>query len=103
MTQYIDKDSVVAKIRCILNSAEAYLKYHHDDKNRLVYSYKHQILTMCELLSFLDTLEVKEVDLEKEINLWVEDNTCRGYCSADIRETAEHFFELGLKTKGGEK
>ena len=70
MAQYIDKDSVVAKIRGILNSAEAYLKYHHDDKNRLVYSYKHQILTMCELLSFLDTLEVKEVDLNYRKTDW---------------------------------
>ena len=175
MTQYIDKSVVVAEIRGKINSAEAYLKYHHDDKNRMVYSYKHQILTMCELLSFLDTLEVndpyeqcvqypsikdgiqahaetysfnieselfnqltkeqqalwrkeieqayisggnagvelardfrykenlkvKEVDLEKEINLWVEENTCNGYCSADIHETAEHFFELGLKTQKG--
>ena len=42
---------------------------------------------------------MKEMDLEKEINLWIEDNTCRGYCSANIRETAEHFFELGLKAQ----
>lgn len=55
-----------------------------------------------DLLSFLETLKVKEVDLEKEINLWIEDNTCGGYCSANIRETAEYFFELGLKTKKGE-
>lgn len=39
---------------------------------------------------------VEEVDLEKKINKWIEDNTCRGYCSANIRETAEHFFELGM-------
>ena len=50
-------------------------------------------------LSFINTLEVKEVDLEKEINKWIEDNTCRGYCSASIRETAEHFFDLGLKAQ----
>ena len=42
---------------------------------------------------------MKEMDLEKEINSWMEDNTCRGYCSANIRETAEHFFELGLKAQ----
>lgn len=43
-----------------------------------------------------------ETDLEKEIHLWMEDNTCGGYCSANIRETAEHFFELGLKAQKGE-
>lgn len=48
----------------------------------------------------LDTLEMKEVDLEKEIHLWIEDNTCGGYCSASIRDTAEYFYELGLKAKG---
>ena len=42
---------------------------------------------------------MKEMDLDKEINSWIEDNTCRGYCSANIRETAEHFFELGLKAQ----
>lgn len=42
---------------------------------------------------------MKKMDLEKEINSWMEDNTCRGYCSANIRETAEHFFELGLKAQ----
>lgn len=46
---------------------------------------------------FLDTLEVKEVDLEKEIDL-VEDKY-RGFESlsrADIIAVAKHFFELGM-------
>ena len=51
---------------------------------------------------FVNSPEVKAVDLEKEINSWMEDNTCGGYCSASIRDTAEHFFELGLKAKKGE-
>ena len=50
---------------------------------------------------YKENLKVKEVDLGKEINLWVEENTCNGYCSASIHETAEHFFELGLKTQKG--
>jgi hypothetical protein len=48
-------------------------------------------------------LDVKGIDaIKDEINKWIEDNTCRGYCSANIRETAEHFFELGLKAGKGE-
>jgi hypothetical protein len=48
---------------------------------------------------YKENVEVKAVDLEKEIHLWMEDNTCRGYCSASIPDTAEHFFELGLKAQ----
>ena len=49
---------------------------------------------------YKENVEVKAVDLEKEIHSWMEDNTCRGYCSASIRDTAEHFYELGIKSKG---
>lgn len=41
------------------------------------------------------SVEVKEVDLEKEIQSWVEDNSVNGYYREDVYETAEHFFELG--------
>lgn len=53
-----------------------------------------------ELLNFLDTLEVKEVDLEKEIEkvkkmyncLELKEETIIDFC-------AKHFFELGLKAQ----
>ena len=67
MSNLIDKDRVVSEIRKYIKSAEAFLKYHHNKKDRLCYAFEHQRLTMCELLSFLDTLDVKEVDLMKEI------------------------------------
>ena len=51
---------------------------------------------------FADTLEVKGVDLEKEIQSWVEDNSVNGYYQEDVYETAKHFFELGLKAQKGE-
>lgn len=58
----------------------------------------------------IDTLEVKEVDLEKEIEKeWLNCDLCREntileYANVDIkkfRTIVNHFFELGLKTKGG--
>lgn len=55
------------------------------------------------ILSFLDTLEEKDVeDLNKEIeevkhNYKVDDNRHASICSADIEWLARHFFELGLK------
>lgn len=50
------------------------------------------------LLSFIDTLEVKDVDLEKEIDDWY--NTMGIPVTTDaLKETARYFFELGLKAK----
>ena len=57
------------------------------------------------LLETLDTLEVKEVDLEKEINYW---QGCEAFpegvgitplpkAMEIVEKTAKHFFELGLK------
>jgi hypothetical protein len=61
---------------------------------------------------FLDTLEVKEVDLEKEINKYISDNffgsqtlgffanrTKEEPNDEDIALVAKHFFEFGLKSK----
>ena len=75
---------------------------------------KFRIEVYKELSEWLDTLEVKEVDLEKEIsnyldnhNLNIQDggrivfnngDTPNFLC--DFRDIAKHFFELGLKSKG---
>lgn len=46
----------------------------------------------------VDTLEVKEVDLEKELELWMVANADdAGYFNT--LEFAKHFFELGLKSQ----
>lgn len=46
-----------------------------------------------------DTLETKEMDLEREIDNWICDNAITHEdCSVtDVFSTAKHFFELGLK------
>ena len=45
-----------------------------------------------------DTIEVKEVDLEREIDNWICDNAITHEdCSVtDVISTAKHFFELGM-------
>ena len=93
MEKYIPKSAIVAEIEKLYK--ENY-KFLPSDIAESVVDFKD------DLLIVLDTLGTKEMDLEKEIHLWIEDNTCGGYCSASIRDTAEHFFELGLKTKKGE-
>lgn len=55
---------------------------------------------LCNLDAYIDSLqeeliELKEVDLEKEYRDYI--NCDNGHT---IFEIAQHFFELGLKTKG---
>ena len=61
MEQYIKKSAIMAEIRKYIKSAEAFLKYHHNRNDKSVYAFEQEKLAMCELLSFLDTLEVKEL------------------------------------------
>lgn len=65
---------------------------------------------LIEIRELLDTLEVKEVDLEKEIEEHVlgmpmseftHDGEVEGYLDW-AREEFRHFFELGLKAQKGE-
>ena len=69
-----------------------------------------------DIISFLNTLETKEVDLDKEIynyldihSLNIQDggrivfnngDTPNFWC--DFRDIAKHFYELGLKAQKGE-
>ncbi len=78
----IDKAAVVAEIEGL----STYLDSLHEQR------------IIEKILSFIDALEVKEVDLEKELYKafgQVKDFTL-GMC------IARHFYELGLKTKKGE-
>ena len=95
--KYIDKNTLVVKIEKCYNECLKRAKITDS------YYWNAKADTYRNVLEILnDTLETKEVDMEKEIHSWMEDNTCRGYCSASIRDTAEHFFELGIKAKKGE-
>ena len=52
---------------------------------------------------FIDTLEVKEMDLKKSISDWLLEGLPNDEELIDyIKETAEHFFELGFKAQKGE-
>jgi hypothetical protein len=53
---------------------------------------------MRNVLSFLDTLKTKEVDLEKEIKRFTMSKELYESDSV-IKAVAEHFYELGLKVK----
>ena len=73
--------------------------------------YESNIEDFNELLSFINTLETKEVDLERLINDyftgWYFDSELdilakpNNYSATvgDVKEIAKHFFELGLKAQ----
>ena len=97
----IDKDALVAEIERRKNfhsTPNAYSRLYED----------------YAILSFINTLEVKEVDLEEEIECslpkpawgWNEDyfgKSDPAYSMEQMKEFAKHFFELGLKAQKGEK
>ena len=91
MTQLIDKDALVAEIEKIRAKWFGINSNFSDG----------QKVALTKVLSLIDTLEVKEVDLEKEIEVW-EDSFKHCPASMEYKETAKHFFELGLKTQKGE-
>lgn len=102
MAQYINKDALVAEIERIKKSIGL---------NRFLSEYEQGCNQgkedMCDgLFSFIDTLEVKDVDLEEKISEWmtcgnITDTRYDNYWDGDIIETAKYFFELGLKAQKG--
>ena len=86
MKQYIDKAAVAEEIER--------RKEHYENIQMIKSGYEDNIEDFNELLSFLDTLEVKEVDLQKEYNDFIKSDNVRS-----MFETAKYFFELGLKAR----
>ena len=100
MAQYIDKDAVVAEIERRRND---YINSFMTD----------QVYMLNNVLDFLDTLEVKEVDLDFQM-FAKEMDTVFNLPYSETKNTeeeplnweyaiAKHFFELGLKAQKGEK
>lgn len=81
MGQYISKAAVVAEIESLKRTT---FTNFDEGVNCAVQT----------LLEIIDNLEVKEVDLEKELKRLIGNV---GQCD---RKLAKHFFELGLKAKG---
>lgn len=100
MTQYIDKNEVENILRNLWKKDDG-----HNAEHRIYYNKALQEV-QCEL----DTLEVKEVDLEEEIDRW---QGCEAFpegvgitplpkAMEIVERTAKHFFELGLNAQKGE-
>lgn len=95
--ELIDKSEVVKEIEKRLHANGAF-----DEVGDEAWS---EDVGMCNayksILSFLNTLEVKDVDLDLEITLLA--NAIPEIRLDDVERLAKYFFELGLKTKKGGK
>lgn len=88
MTQYIDKDALIAEID------RQKIGYNTDGKHSVEYDITRKIIVI------INSLEVKEVDLDGEINLWVR-NLHRVPNFEELNKFARHFFKLGFKAQKG--
>lgn len=103
MAQYIDKDALVEYIKF------RYLE--HQTGNQPI-GCLDRMNEDKEILSYLNTLEVKEVDVEKEIQAFAkielepikiyDTNVSITITMHQLYQCAKHFFELGLKAQKGE-
>ena len=100
MAHLIDKDAVLAEIEKLKDEA-------------LEYGDKSRWFLVAALAKEINSLEVKEVDIEKEVIDWWNAHysskayTFEGYTghyveNSTLIEIAKHFFELGLKAQKGE-
>ena len=100
----IDKDALVAEIERLMYAAnlEADIASTGDCFDENIANAKYQLCK--RILGFINTLEVKEVDLDKEYKDFVEDDMVYNKLVNSIvgKAIAKHFFELGLKTQKGE-
>ena len=99
----IDKDVLVAEI-------EKRIKETESMQPKFDQFWSGQISAFKGVLKIIDTLEVKDVDCDKEIGtyttkelLWKRNKATNVFhlTQGDIDRIAKHFFELGLKTKKG--
>ena len=100
MEQYIPKAAVVAEIERRKQKLLDNIICERDKE--WVVRTAHQLN---RIILFLDTLEVKEVDLEKEIDYWYNTKASKEFENVlygDIENCAKYFFELGLKAQKGE-
>ena len=98
MAKLIDKDALVAEIGKL--KSKLYPNFYEYDYDAA----KVELLEKLE--NFLDTLDVKEVDLTEEIYFYIENSITgtnpiytKGAVSNLIEKAAKYFFELGLKAK----
>lgn len=114
MEQYIKKSALVAEIErriSLFKKEKKTEKWSAEASQMNVVSLGARIAMLEEILSFLDTLEVKEVNLEKEFCDYLEKNFMIGMTgillskndepinTIKLLDFAKHFFEFGMQVQ----
>lgn len=113
MEQYISKDALVAEIKRLIDCCYKMCAGNLDFLQKVYPEHYYSIATYKEILSFINTLEVKDVNLEKESELIADDimigvqankyhtcvyNTARcDFNHSHLMLAARRGIELGLK------
>lgn len=108
MTHLIDKDKLIYELRQIVGDEEESIRTFERRKNQSeLQRYNARIELLNHILSLLNTIEVKEEDLKKEIEEEIKKRATgllvilrkESDWLTPIEEFAQHFFELGLKAR----
>ena len=99
MEQYIKKSALVAEIKRLIKHSEI-VADHNAQITELV---SRELDTLYHLISFLDTLEVKDVDLEQISKHYALNNSPWDDCWPEVQDAFKAGFELGLKAQKGGK
>ena len=112
MVQYIDKSALVAEIEKLISNGKFKCQQSQENNHQVSYiSWSEHIATCGKILSVLDTLEVKEVNLGKELDSyfakfrglekynwnWRIDSI--NLHAQGIYDFAKYFFELGSNSR----
>lgn len=97
MAQYISKDTLVAEIE---RQLKLFGSKDYKCSDRL--TVEERLFTLNSIKEFINTIEVKEVDLDCEVEKCLKRHQMLAVGKKDFTEIAKHFFELGLKAQKGE-
>lgn len=104
MKYLVDKDKIIAEIeRRIVENKKDIERASHKNLEDYFEGYEDALALLKQ--QYLDIIEIKDVDLEKEINEW---QGCEAFpegvditplpkAMEIVEKTANHFFGLGLK------
>lgn len=107
----IDKDKIAAEIEKLISNGKLKCQQSQENNDQVSYiAWSEHIATCGKILSFLNTLETKEIDIEKEVIDWWNSHysskayTFEGYTghyleNSTVIEIAKYFYELGLNTQ----
>ena len=98
MAQYIDKDALIAEIkRILLIHTKRYEELAKHEVWVTAKEIEYRIQGLKEALSIINTLEVKEVELEKELDAMITPELKFHKALPSLFDVAKHFFELGMQ------